>query len=352
MKKRLLALLISGLLIFCSTGCGGTKSGASTDNAESSEAGTVETIELKLGHPLGPTTSQHIYLEKWSDYVYDASNGKYKISVYPSSQFGEARELVDSLSMGVYDVGWVDSSAMDFIVPEANMLYLAFFFENYDQLWSAIDGDTGTKLTSITEEKGNIHLLSAFNLGCREIFSNREISDLSSLKNLKFRVPELDMWINTFAVLGMKPTPVAWSELYTALASGVVDGGCANWETITLQQMYKEAPYIWESNHFFQTGFPAFNLDFWNSLSEEDKEMFTETCLKAATEQRTNVEELDDQYKQQILDDGGHILARNDFADIDEVLETYKNGLWKDMVKAADAQDLYEIMCKDTGKTQ
>ena len=74
------------------------------------------------------------------------------------------------------------------------------------------------------------------------------------------------MWINTFKTLGMNPTPVAWSELYTALASGIVDGACANWETIALQQMYTEAPYIWESNHFFQTGFPAFNLEFWNSL--------------------------------------------------------------------------------------
>lgn len=148
----------------------------------------------------------------------------------------------------------------------------------------------------------------------------------------------------------MNPTPVAWSELYTALASGIVDGACANWETIALQQMYTEAPYIWESNHFFQTGFPAFNLEFWNSLSEEDQQMFTETCLEIAAEQRANVEKLDGEYKEEILNNGGNILARNDFADIDEVIETYQNGLWKDMVAQADAQELYEIMCDDTGK--
>lgn len=349
MKKRILALLLITLMAIGSVGCSGSTS-ATTDANETESTANTETIELKLGHPLGPTTSQHIYLEKWADEVYEASNGKYKISVYPSAQFGEARELVESLSNGIYDIGWVDTSAMDFIVPEANMLYLAFFFENYDELWKAIDGNTGEKLTEIVEEKGSIHLLSAFNLGCREIFSVREIVDLDSLKNLKFRVPELDMWINTFKVLDMNPTPVAWSELYTALASKVVDGACANWETIAGQKMYVEAPYIWESNHFFQTGIPAFNLDFWNSLPEEYKQMFTDTCYNVAQEQRKNVEELDEQYKQQILDDGGHILPRNDFKDIDEVIERYQNGLWKQMVEEANAQELYEIMCADTGK--
>ncbi len=350
MKKRIIAVLLTGVMMLSLAGCGGKTESSAGETKDGVSTESTETVELKLGHPLGPGTSQHIYLEKWAEAVAEASNGKYQITIYPSSQFGEARELVESLSNGIYNIGWVDSSTMDFLVPEANMLYLAFFFEDYAQLWSAIDGNTGAKLTEITEEKANIHLLSAFSLGCREIFSNKEIVDLSSLKNLKFRVPELDMWINTFKTLGMNPTPVAWSELYTALASGIVDGACANWETIALQQMYTEAPYIWESNHFFQTGFPAFNLEFWNSLSEEDQQMFIETCLEIAAEQRANVEELDGEYKEEILNNGGNILARNDFVDIDEVIETYQNGLWKDMVAQADAQELYEIMCDDTGK--
>ena len=119
---------------------------------------------------------------------------------------------------------------------------------------------------------------------------------------------------------GINIDPVSYTHLDVykrqALASKVVDGACANWETIAGQKMYKEAPYIWESNHFFQTGFPAFNFNFWNSLSDEDKQMFTDTCFEIAKEQRTNVEDLDKQYKQSILDDGGHILERNDFADI------------------------------------
>ena len=348
--KKLVALILTLLMVFALCACGTSTTSKSGDAAPAPEV-DGETVELKLGHPLGPTTSQHLYLEKWAELVAEASNGKYQITVYPSAQFGEAKELVESLSMGVYNLAWCDTAVMDFIVPEINLINMPFFFENYDQLWKAVDGEVGAALASAIEEKANIHPLSFFNLGCRQIFSKREIKDLSSFKDLKFRVPELNLWINTFATLDMAPTPVAWSELYTALSTGIVDGGCANWETIALQGMHKVATNIWESNHFFQCGVPSFNLDFWNSLSAEDQKMFTDTCAQAAAEQRIDVEELDDTYKKQILADNATILPLKDFADLDEVYARYQNGLWKDIVAAADAQELYELMCQATGRT-
>jgi len=351
--KRLLTITLALVMALALCACG--NSGGTTPSTQAPADGTTppvtKAIELKLGHPLGPTTSQHINLQKWADLVYERSDGKYHITVYPSAQFGEAKELVESLSMGVYDVGWCDTGVMDFLVPEINLLYMPFFFKDYEQLWTAVDGDVGTTLATAIEEKANIHPLSFFSLGCRQIFSRNPVSDLASVKNLKFRVPELNLWINTFATLGMKPTPVAWSELYTALSTGVVDGGCANWETICLQGMYKEAPYIWGSNHFFQTGIPSFNLDFWNSLSEEDQQMFADTCLEAAIEQRADVEDKDQGYMDKILADGGSILLLEDFTDLDEVYTLYEEGLWKDIVEAADAQDLYDAMCTMTGRT-
>ena len=337
--KRALSLILLLAMIVALAAVGGTASAAD------------KTIELKLGHPLAPTSSQHIYLQKWADLVAEKSGGKYKISIYPSAQFGEAKELVESLSMGVYDVAWCDCAVMDFLVPEINLLNMPFFFTNYDQVWEAIDGEVGSAIAGYIEKEANIHPLSYFNLGCRQIFSNREpVTSLEAIKNLKFRVPELDLWIKTFKTLGMNPTPVAWSDLYNALATGVVDGGCANWEYICQQKFYSEAPYILESNHFFQLGVPSFNLDFWNKLSPEDQQMFTETCAQAAAEQREDAANLDADYKEQILADKGTITPIEDFQDYEEVIQRYKDGLWQEIVEKANAQNLYEIMCKVCGR--
>ncbi len=360
--KRTLAMLLALVMVLALCACGTPTTAPAAEEPAAEEpaaeapaadaaAPAADTIELKLGHPLAPTSSQHIYLQEWADKVYEASNGKYKITIYPSAQFGEAKELVESLSMGVYDVAWCDCAVMDFLVPEINLLNMPFFFTNYDQLWEAVDGEVGTAMTGYMETGANIHPLSYFNLGCRQIFSNREpVTSLASIKNLKFRVPELDLWIKTFATLGMNPTPVAWSELYNALATKVVDGGCANWEYIAQQKFYSEAPYILESNHFFQMGVPSFNLDFWNSLSAEDQQMFTDTCAEAAAAQRKDVADKDAGYKEAILADGGTITPIEEFVDYDAVIAAYKDGLWAEIVEKANADDLYAIMCQVCGR--
>ena len=138
--------------------------------------------------------------------------------------------------------------------------------------------------------------------------------------------------------------------VHNALATGVVDGGCANWEYICQQKFYSEAPYILESNHFFQCGVPSFNLDFWNSLSDEDKQMFTDTCAQVAAEQRKDVEDKDSEYKATVIADGATVTPMSEFADTEEVYKRYSDGLWKDIVKAADADDLYQIMLQATGR--
>lgn len=350
--KRFIALLLALVMVFALCACGNTNDDDKGQADNGGDDANVETIELKLGHPLAPTSSQHIYLQKWADLVYEQSNGKYKITIYPSSQFGEARELVESLSMGVYDIAWCDTAVMDFLVPEINLINMPFFFDSYEQLWTALDGGAGDALREDIEEGANIHALTFFSLGARQIFSNREpVTSLDSIKNLKFRVPELDLWINTFKTIGMNPTPVAWSELYNALATGVVDGGCANWEYIAQQKFYSEAPYILESNHFFQCGVPGFNLDFWNNLSAEDQQMFTDTCAQVAAEQRADVESKDAEYKAACLADGATVTSMTEFADTEEVYSRYSEGLWKDIVAAADADDLYQLMLDATGRT-
>ncbi len=360
MKKAKLFLAVVLILSMCfgmAAGCSKTETKSEsgvTPAAEKVEGekttASTEVIELKLGHPLVPASSQHRYLEKWAGLVEGKSDGKYKITVYPSAQFGEARELVESLNLGVYDLAWCDTGVMDFIVPEMSLMYMPFFIQSYDELEKLVDGPVGEKLTQICIDKANIHPLSFYWLGSRHIFTRESVKNLEDLKNIKVRVPELPLWIKTFSTLGMNPSPVAWSELYTALESHLVDAGCANYENICVQQIYKITPYIWQSSHFYQTGVPSFNETFWKSLSDEDQKMFAETAKEIALEQRATAEAEDETYIQKMKADGATFLPLKDFEDLDVVLKKYQDGLWKEIVEDADAQDLYELMKSELGR--
>mgnify|MGYP002527050336 FL=1 len=104
--KKVIALALALVMVLALCACGASGSTAADSNQPAASGANAapasgETVELKLGHPLAPTSSQHIYLQKWADLVNEQSGGKYKITIYPSAQFGEARELVESLSMGV-----------------------------------------------------------------------------------------------------------------------------------------------------------------------------------------------------------------------------------------------------------
>ena len=97
--KRVIAILLALAMVFALCACGAKEEAPAAQSGEAAapaaEAST-EVVKLKLGHPLAPTTSQHIYLEKWAELVKEASGGKYEITIYPSAQFGEAKELVES----------------------------------------------------------------------------------------------------------------------------------------------------------------------------------------------------------------------------------------------------------------
>ena len=93
MKKRIIAVLLTGVMMLSLAGCGGKTESSAGETKDGVSTESTETVELKLGHPLGPGTSQHIYLEKWAEAVAEASNGKYQITIYPSSQFGKLENL-------------------------------------------------------------------------------------------------------------------------------------------------------------------------------------------------------------------------------------------------------------------
>lgn len=78
--------------------------------------------------------------------------------------------------------------------------------------------------------------------------------------------------------------------------------------------------------------------------------MFTDTCAQVAAEQRKDVEDKDNEYKETVIADGATVTPMSEFADTEEVYKRYSDGLWKDIVKAADADDLYQIMLQATGR--
>ena len=180
-------------------------------------------ITFKLGHIAEPENPYGQGADHFAKLVKERSKGEIIIQVYPSSQLGNQRDLVEGLTLGTVDMTLTGTAVLGNFVPEVSIFDLPFLFRDVQHAYKALD-TVGMKLCQKGEPRGMI-TLAIWENGVRHMTNNaRPIVTPDDMKGLKFRVMEQPVYIEMMKALGASPTPMAMSELYTALQKGVIDG--------------------------------------------------------------------------------------------------------------------------------
>lgn len=217
--------------------------------AFSSNAVAAKKIVLKAGdvHPMDYPTVQGLvkmgeYLEEWTD-------GRMTIQVYPSMQLGAEKEMLEQTQFGAIDILRVSIGPLGTIVPEFNAFSLPYIFRDIDHLHKVVDGPIGQELAA-KAVKGGFIGLGYYDSGARSFYNTRKpIRSMEDLKGLKFRVMKNPIFIDMVAALGGSATPMAYSEVYTSLATGVIDGAENNYPSYTSSGHYEKARYYTQDEH-------------------------------------------------------------------------------------------------------
>ena len=179
-------------------------------------------ITLKLGHIAEPENPYGQGADYFAKLVKERSNGEIEIQVFPSSQLGNQRDLVEGLVFGTVDMTLTGTAVLGNFVPEVAVFDLPFIFRDIPHAYKALD-TVGMDLCKLGEKQGMI-TLAIWENGVRHMTNNRQpIRTPEDMKGLKVRVMEQPVYIEMMKALGASPTPMAMSELYTALQKGVVD---------------------------------------------------------------------------------------------------------------------------------
>ena len=180
-------------------------------------------VTLKLGHIAEPENVYGQGADHFAKLVKERSNGEIDIQVFPSSQLGNQRDLVEGLDLGTVDMTLTGTAVMGNFVPEVAVFDLPFIFRDVDHAYKALD-TVGMELAKKGEDRGMI-TLAIWENGVRHMTNNkRPIKEPEDMKGLKVRVMEQPVYIDMMNSLGASPTPMAMSELYTSLQKGVIDG--------------------------------------------------------------------------------------------------------------------------------
>lgn len=223
---------------------------------------------IKLGHVLDTKHPYHIGSEFFAKRVKEITNGRVEVQVYPSSQLGNERELVEALQIGTVETAAITTAVTSRFVKELEIFNLPFLFRDFQHLYKVADSKFGEELNTAAQKKG-LRILGWWAGGSRSIYARKPISNLESMKGLKIRTMETPLIIETWKALGLIPTPIPFSEVYTALQQGVVDAGEGNVISYQSMKFDEVAPYLSHIKYLITVELLLMGENFFKSLSPD-----------------------------------------------------------------------------------
>jgi tripartite ATP-independent transporter DctP family solute receptor len=246
----------------------------------------AQTINLKLGHAVAPEHPYHLGAMKFAELVAQKTGNRIKIDVYPSTQLGNERDMVEGLQLGTIDLVVTSTGPLGGFVPKMSVVDLPFLFRDRAHAYKVLDGPIGRELLDTFTGKG-IKGLAFWENGFRQITNNvRPIEKPEDLKGIKIRTMENKVHLAAFRAFGASPTPMAWSEVYTALQQKTIDGQENPVAIIYHQKIYEVQKYLALTDHFYSPTPLLMSLKIFNSLPRDIQKTMLDAALECATYER------------------------------------------------------------------
>ncbi len=267
-----------------------------------------ETIVVRIGHTVAEDNPINQAALIYKEELERISNGRFEVRVYPNQALGGDRQQTESAILG-YIHGCVPPSAVLAGFDSRFMVVdLPFIFKTGEAATTTLNAELGEELDPILEELG-LHPVGWTESGFRYVTSNNKpINKPSDLSGLSIRTQENPIHVASFRAWGANPTPMAFSELFTALQQGAVDAQENPIMVIMSNRLFEVQNTLSLTGHFFSAGCFVFNREFYESLQGQDKEWFEEAGENFVENLTRLVREQADGYIEQAKKEGMNVV--------------------------------------------
>lgn len=277
MKRKVFSFLIIVFLLgTVLAGCGGSAENTSSSSSASGE----KVVELNLGHTLAPDSHYHAMATKMAELVKDKSNGRIKINVFPQSQLGGEVKMIQAARTGSLGLLITAQAPLTTTIKEYAIFDLPYLFDSVDEANKVLASPIGDKFLDMLPEHDLVGLgwLSAME---RNVFSSKPVQTVDDLNGFKIRVMQSPGYVQTYEALGAQPTPMAYSEVYTALQQGVVDGGDTSPDQFVMDKFIEVADYYNITRVHYLPALLIGSKKIWEGLTEEQQKIIQEAADEA-----------------------------------------------------------------------
>lgn len=309
------------------------------DNTETSGEGSSSDSELlKIAFNQPESHPQFKAMESFGEKFNELTDGKYEIEVSPNALLGEQRETIELVQSGTIAMSIVGGSLMENFNEDFAVFNLPYVFDSKEHQMAVVNNqEIVSDLYKSVEDEG-MTVVGAFHGGVRNVYNNeRPVNTPEDMEGLKIRVMESDTNVQMLKLMGGIGTPMGQGEVYTAIQSGVLQGGENNELIYNDLKHVEVAPYYSYTQHLMVPDYLIINSDLFNGMSDEHREIFMDE-LSAAIDMEVKQFDEDVKAAKEAAEAEGA-----EFNDVDiSVFQSEVEPLIQEKLTSDTAQELYD----------
>lgn len=255
---------------------------------------------LTLAHNLAEDHAVHIAMTEWADAVNNASNGSITINIIPNGQLGSEADCVSQIQANQLEMTKVSAGTLANFASAWNCVSVPYVFRDKDHLYNVMNGEIGKDLYKLTEKDGFIGI-AWLESGTRCFYTaNTAVRVPSDLKGLKIRTMDSQMAIDMMNAFGGSATVMGYSDIYTGMQQGVIDGAENN--ITALRDHADVTKFYCYDEHTMIPDVIVISAKIWNDMSDSQKEIMLKTASDMVANYRGLWAKFEDDVKAQVGD--------------------------------------------------
>ncbi len=307
-SKKTFALILTGLMTASMlTACG---SDGDTNTGGDDAQGNGKTVELTFANVQSQGAKDAG--EKFIEIVEEKTNGGITVKHFPDNQLGDDRVVVETTQFGDIDISASSTSPLCTMYPDLYIFDAPYLFLNKDQANAGMDGPVGQK---ILDEMSSIGLkgCALWENGFRHLTNDKiAVRVPSDVKGMKIRTMENEIHLAAWQAWGANPTPMAFTEVFTALQQGTIDGQENPFAMIDANKLYEIQHYVSMTGHIYTPYIVVMNLDRYNSFSDEYRQILDDAWAESVPYNKSQMQKYEDEIIQKFKDYGTEIIELTD----------------------------------------
>lgn len=267
---------------------------------------------LNLGYVGGPQAPEALGMAQFAEEIAERTEGRYTIQLQGGGALGGDRDVIEGVQFGTVEMTVSSTSVVANFAPDFAVFDVPFLFRDFDHAQAVLDGEVGAEVLGTLRDAGFVGL-AAGGIGFRQLTNNvRPVTSADDVSGLKIRTQQNELHLMAWEALGALPTPMAVTEVYSALQQGVVDGQENPVGAIINNRFGEVQKYMSITNHAFTPVVLLINPGIFDGMTEADQQIFREAAVNAMARTKEEVLKIQETGLETLRAGGTEILTEVD----------------------------------------